>query len=402
MTIRTIVHSAHQHLQQVTEADHLKRTHVYELFAAAFGFNSYAALKTQAVFVQSPLRLKPLDGQAVAKRYEALGHNPVNSKLLVSTILDLLNANTISVAGIQDIISSLCGPDWSTARNFEWEDDQEDDIWDDLYLGSEDKSNTSDAAHSATSLELWDENGEPNVMMMDCLESAAQGGNALAHYALALIYGGEYLDYPDYDDQPGSTYWFKLAAQEGGLSDADKKWVEAYGGEYYHKLSKSFQHLKEAARLGQQNALLKAAELFENPAFFKQADPEIVADPAEIARIAANLDREEDARHWLTVAARYGDTNAMRELIEEQYQSLQVCWEWFYLAKLCGVDLSTDHYYAIHEDGSLYNDDIGGNAFVGGTGGVNLEPLTAEQDAAAQLAAQKMFSELQAFRVIKR
>ena len=92
-----------------------------------------------------------------------------------------------------------------------------------------------------------------------------------------------------------------------------------------------------------------------------------------------------DAKHWLTVAAESGDTDAMLRLIEEHDQgNLARCWTWVYLSQLVGTDLSKDEHYAINEDGSEYDDDVGGPAYAAGRDGVALDPLSAEQDAAAK------------------
>ena len=51
MTIKTLAYSAQQHLEANTGARY-KRAHIYELLAAAFGFNSYASLCADAVFIE--------------------------------------------------------------------------------------------------------------------------------------------------------------------------------------------------------------------------------------------------------------------------------------------------------------------------------------------------------------
>ncbi len=56
----------------------------------------------------------------------------------------------------------------------------------------------------------------------------------------------------------------------------------------------------------------------------------------------SNRVRHGDAKKWFTVAAEAGDTEAMRQLIEEYDQrDLVRCWTWVYLAKLM------DEHYAI-------------------------------------------------------
>lgn len=48
MTIKEFAYSAHHFLQKSTEKT-VKRTHVYELLAACFGYKSYAAFTVDAI-----------------------------------------------------------------------------------------------------------------------------------------------------------------------------------------------------------------------------------------------------------------------------------------------------------------------------------------------------------------
>lgn len=115
-----------------------------------------------------------------------------------------------------------------------------------------------------------------------------------------------------------------------------------------------------------------------------------------IGAIAERMGRTSDAKHWLTLAAESGDTDAMLQLIKEyDHADLQRCWTWVYLSRLVGTDLTRDAHYAINEGGSDYDDDVGGPAYVAGRDGVDLEPLSAEQDATARLAAQKLFEPIE-------
>ena len=119
----------------------------------------------------------------------------------------------------------------------------------------------------------------------------------------------------------------------------------------------------------------------------------LVQNPKEIAE---KLDRYQDVHSWLTVAAENGETAAMLRLIEEFDQSnLLRCWTWIYLSQLLGTDLTQDDYYAIHQDGSHYDDDIGGPMFVDGREGIRLEPLEQEDDVKARIKAQELFEAIQ-------
>lgn len=62
---------------------------------------------------------------------------------------------------------------------------------------------------------------------------------------------------------------------------------------------------------------LDLADRFDDPSFFEQSCHDVDADPAVVADIAERMGRPADVRHWLTIAAENGDTDAMLQLIEE-------------------------------------------------------------------------------------
>ena len=141
---------------------------------------------------------------------------------------------------------------------------------------------------------------------------------------------------------------------------------------------------------------LDLADRFDDPSFFEQSRHYVDADPAVVADIAERMGRPADVRHWLTIAAENGDTDAMLQLIEEyDHGDLQRCWTWVYLSQLVGTDLSQDAHYAINEDGSDYDDDVGGPLYVAGRDGVDLAPLAPAQDAIAKLAAHRLFKQIE-------
>lgn len=77
MTIKELAYATQQHLQAATGTT-FKRTHIYELLAASFGFNSYAALGTDHVFTQHSLtsRRPAKYGEQVGRRCLELGYPP--------------------------------------------------------------------------------------------------------------------------------------------------------------------------------------------------------------------------------------------------------------------------------------------------------------------------------------
>lgn len=366
MTIKELAHSAHQHLQAISGTP-FKRTHVYELLGAAFGYGSYAAFSFEAALTapKAPPWDYKINTPAIYQRCIDLGYTlAVANQVSIDLSAYLASRNICSIR-IQNLVNRL--------RD---ESDYEDE-----------EAAPDDATDSFGS--RW---YEPEYLMspllLESLEMAANKGVAEAHYGLALIYGPD--EYDD-DESVGSSYWHDQEQQGRVLTGVEKEWADAYVDGLARE-EKYETHLREAARLGSQFALLEMADQFGDPRFFEQTTSEIDVDPSAIAEIAKNMGREDDARRWLTKAAESGDIDAMRELIEEHdANDLQRCWIWIYLAELHGTDLTKDDHYAIHEDGSRYDWDVGGNAFVAGEDGIDLPPLPDIDDKAVKMAAEALF-----------
>jgi TPR repeat protein len=374
MTIKDLAYSAQQHLQASTGGS-FKRAHVYELLAASFGFNSYAALGADTVFTEQSLSSRRASsyGFLVRNRCIEIGYQPDVANAVSIALPVLLSERQIGVIRIADLVAHLR---FEAGHQDDYSDDDDepddrDDTLDDRWVNSV---------------------ALVSPILRDGLEGAASKGNALAHYALALIYASGEED--EEQQGVGSDYWHSQAQKGRLLTGVEKEWADDYATNLARS-EKHAHHLREAARLGQQDALLELADRFDDPAFFEQAAPHSNADPTVVAEIAQRLGRHGDAKKWLTVAAETGDTEAMRQLIEAYDQrDLLRCWTWVYLAKLMDVDLTMDEHYAINEDGSPYDDDVGGAAYVGGRDGVVIDPLSAEQDAAARDAAQQLLGRI--------
>lgn len=371
MTIREFAHSAQQHLQAHTGSP-FKRAHIYELLAATFGFKSHAAMSAGAVFTRRPAGHRKFTSQlaAIRQRCVELGYQPVTADAAATELTALLSARQLDVVSLSDLVAELLadrnGQDWT-------EDDHEtDDVLE---------------AHEPI---LPDPYGDDDIStdLLQDLESAAERGNALAHYALALIYD-RHAD--DEGQQPISPYWHNQAQQGRVLTGVQIEWAEAYAKQRADA-DKYAHHLRAAASLGSRHALLDLADRFDDPSFFENDGGATIDDPARVGEIAERLGLYQDARRWLTIAAEAGDIEAMRQLVDGYDQGdLQRCWTWVYLAQLAGTDLTQSRHYAINEDGSEYDDDVGGPAFVAGDDGVELIALAPEQDAAARAEAERLF-----------
>ena len=373
MTIKEFAFSAQQYLHSRTNCS-FKRTHIYEMLATSFGFKSYAALSSESVFMLREAGTKSdiYNNSAIRQRCVDLGYQPAIAEVASSELSAFLAQHHIDLVSFLDLVDELRG---ESSFLDEDEDDQPD----------EDRDDTFD--HVLT--EAHDVLITP--FLLAGLEDAAGKGIALAHYALALIYETNQSD----DEQGvGSSYWHTQAQQGRVLTGAEKEWADGYAKQLVDAEKYAF-HLREAARLGSKYAQLDLAERFDDPSFFESSDGSAIDNPVRVAAIAERLGRWEDAKHWLTIAAESGDIDAMRKLIDEyDLGDLKQCWTWLYLAQLLGTDLAKDNYYAINDDGEKYDDDVGGNAYVGGIGGVELAPLSAKHDAEARQAADVLAKQI--------
>ncbi|MBP9634370.1 MAG: hypothetical protein KBE28_05050 [Nitrospira sp.] len=349
MTIKSLAHSAQKHLQ-ATSSSPIKRAHVYELIAAAFGFGSYAALNATAIFADlpDPPSRDSIDPSSIQRRAIELGYDFSMAERISTELADFLASRDICAIRIHKLLDKL---------RDEW--------------GARDLLTSP--------------------VLLESLEASANRNIADAHYALALIYGPDEYE----DNKTGvSDYWYNQGQQGRVLTGVEIEWADAYT-QHLANERKYVTHLREAARLGNQLALIDTADQFDDPTFFEQTTQEVDVDPSEVARIAQRMGRDNDARTWLTRAAECGNIEAMRELIEHyDSDNLLQCWTWIYLAQLRGTDLTRDDYHAINEDGSPYDDDVGGPLYADGTDGLELSPLPADRDQAARIAAKTLFSRI--------
>jgi hypothetical protein len=107
MKIRELAYSAQQHLESRCGTP-FKRSHVYEILAASFGYKSYAALTTSAVFAGSTSHDNPSarHGAAVKTRCVELGYLPETSDHVTSELSAFVAQHGIGVVTLSDLIHS--------------------------------------------------------------------------------------------------------------------------------------------------------------------------------------------------------------------------------------------------------------------------------------------------------
>ncbi len=352
MNIKEFVFSTQKQLHTLTGTK-FKRSHIYELIAASFGFHSYAALNSNAVFIAQESEPPTLTQHKtlINDRCIELGYHTA-ADTVIEELHRLFMKQRLGVENISELFSRLY-------EEFE----------------------------ASGSYPEWDEEFSP--ALIEALESAAKGGNAVAHHTLALIHS------PGEDnDASKNSYWYTQSQQGQTLSGVQKEWSDAYEN-YLTLKEKQIFHLREAGNLGNTDALLDLAELYDDPSFFDMDHDRVTSNPVRVAEIARSLGRTKDEHLWTTLAAREGSVVAMRTLIDEfDCKDLRQCWTWQYLAELLGTDLTKDNYFAIHEDGSEYDDDVGGPMFADGESGIKLESLDTNDDDIARSTAKEYFSQI--------
>jgi hypothetical protein len=350
----------------------LSRTHAYELIAAAYGYNSYAAFKADAILVPRPTALSGIAESRrsrIQDRCVGLGHLPESADAAAVNMDRLLSEREVGAVRIADVLRALL---WWRENEAPYSQELPDQTLD---------------SEECEFPELFTEEG-PTAELSEALAGAAEGSNPLAHYAVALVHEWSHYAADSPDLKP---YWYQQRQAGQKLSAAATEWADQY--ERFIESKRLYEtHLRTAAKLGQKDALFDLARNFGEPDFFDGGHELPQIAPAELSRLALEVARPKQAHQYLVKAAEGGDTDAMLELIET-YESddLVSCWKWVYLARHFDVDLMADDYVAINEDGSAYDDDVGGPAFADGRDGVALQPIDPQGDAIAQEAALILF-----------
>lgn len=389
MAIKELVYAAKQQLESATQQS-FRHSHIYELFAASFGFNTRASLDAghvMAVMERAPV-LVASSLATLHRRLAELGYEAVADSA-GAALLSMIADQRLGVVTVESVIESLQQEHWSYPEDWYGVDDDEDEYPGFKSLGS-----------SSPSL---DPNGVG--VLIDGLNGAASRGSAAAHYALALIYRGDELS-----EEEGSSYWYSLMEQGRDLDGVQLEWAIAHKAQLLNAERETL-HLNQAARLGWADArldiALEKAQRAEHRGDHGQAEHWYkeaaglghVEAMRSLVWLAEDTGDVDSARHWNHQAALHGDVDAMRDLIDEDDRgNLFQSWVWVYLAEHLGTDLRKSTLRAYHDGGLYagqeYDDDQGGPLYVAGDEGVQLELLSALDDSRARETAQELFSHI--------
>lgn len=390
MAIKELVYAAKQQLESATQQS-FRHSHIYELFAASFGFNTRASLDAghvMAVMERAPVPVAS-SLATLHRRLAELGYESV-ADTAGETLLSMIADQRLGVASVELIADTLQQGYWAYPED-----------WNDLDEEDEDEASDSESAGNPSP----SRDPAKITLLIDGLNGAASRGSAAAHYALALIYRGD-----DLSEEEGSAYWYSLMEQGRDLDGVQLEWATAYKTQLLNAEREAL-HLNEAARLGWADArldiALDKAQRAEHRGDHGQAGHWYkeaaglghVEAMRSLAWLAQGTGDEDTARHWNHQAALHGDVDAMRDLIDEDDRgNLFQNWVWVYLAEQLGSDLRKSTLRAYHDGGLYagqeYDDDQGGPLYVDGDEGVHLEPLSASDDVRARAAARELLNRI--------
>jgi len=400
MTHKTFAHDLHRHMHETVGIE-FKRAHIHELTAAALGFSSNAALLTEHLIccraptiapehpaiervrdVQFRARqLKYPDtkltaiAQSVCIEVERKGLHPVSLDHLIGWLFGKqaqLHAKAVTVL--------TQPPNAETAETHAGFDD--------------DDENAEVVGFDVSVVDQLDELNQS--WLLDQLANRSDREDYRVHLAAALLADDGELTDPIVaeTDIPG-RHWYLQQKKGTALDGATKEWAD----DYLKELTRNqgvLKHLERAADLGSVDAMLLLAFKVGDHRVFDLDAPEfrLRISPREIADLAERFGYDDWVVQWLKQAAKTGDLVAMRELIEKCPDDGLGTWTWYQLALLLGTDLTKDDHRAINEDGSDYDDDVGGHAYVGGSDGVRLPSVPTDVQATAKREAVNLYNAL--------
>ena len=384
MTIKAFAFEMQSRLSQASGID-LKRSHVHEILASLFGYASYAAMSTQRLLAQHDGSVAvPLDISRAAARALDLGYAPPAPPFIAAAIANAAVAERLCVITMDAVLTEL---------GIDAEGDVPVRSGGELH-GPREADDGEEPEDLDVTLMFAIER-ESNVLR-ESLNRMASSGSASAHLALAQL-DDEMLS----EHSEGSTdgrYWYEQLQAGRALASVELDWANAYRHKLDLQASRD-SHLRMAISLGNAEAALTRLESEPSVENFEHAAR--LAGPAQASRLghlALMFQREEDARTWLRIAARRGDTAAMKMLADGLEPDLKDAWTWVHLAKLLGVDVMADH--AVGDDGLPADADEAGPIYA--AGGFDLHPLSGQEHAEALAEARRIFEDLSGERLRRR
>lgn len=394
MTLKALAHSAQQHLQTLAGLP-VKRSHIHELLAAAFGYSSWAAFCSESLLADAGVgdALAGSSPQLIGRAVQ-LGYGQAASVLLADAFVAFAMARQVSRIRWVDVREALAAAPFPVDEN-RLEDDDAD--WDDEDEAPQPAPIAGSVPHRFLS----------SPLLLDSLEQMAEGAEGEVHHLLATLY----------QCKRPNPYLHEESLKGRQLTRIEQVWVDEYMLAE-PRFRKYEAHLKAAALGGVRHAAVEYAAVFDSREFFELVEwmaGDVDAD--RMAQIAATPDARAE---WLRTAAEggsdpalrtlarggdawaqerlaeHGDIGALRDVAERAVENGDVmkAWTWQHLALLHGADLTVSTMRAYHDGGpqhgEFYDSDFGGAMYADGEEGLRLLPLGLEEDQLARSLAREI------------
>lgn len=407
MPFKALAFSAQQYLQSRT-GHPFRRSHIYELLAAAFGLRSHAAMTSLGFLTDTGIGPShPTITPTLLERLAQLGYPSAISLSAAQGLTELATAQQMGFIRLEQLQQIAVLDSEPT--------DTEDDDWDDWEDEEDEEPNDSVVPAAIEPLPSLRQLQE-SPLLIALLEQAAESGRPEVHFILAALHRCK---------RPNS-YLYDEACKGRALNSVERNWVEAYPAEKT-RFDRYAKHLHYAATHGIRQAALEYAEAFNDSRFYQLAEQE--TGDVDVWGMIKAAPTEQDRQHWLRIAAEQGfwraleelaygygsgessiwalrqmaetgDLQAIRELAQIALDSkdLQQAWLWQHLALLLNEDLTHSTMRAYHDGGLYagqeYDDDCGGPMYFDGDIGLHLPALDPETDHRIQEQAVHLFQAL--------
>lgn len=355
MNIKTLVHQLHQALDTTFNVS-LPRSHLYEGLAAAFGHTTYASLCTESVFDEGQRKVT-IDAEAARRRLIGLGIDHGAASVTAEQLGAFAASAGLRVLHLRDVIRRLLG---ETQTGHSWADEN---------LRLEDLSE----------------------MLRESLTSAAERGNGIAAYAVARLLSNAMED----DEAPRGGYWYQQMKAGQPLKPHEQEFATEYA-EWMEARSRYERYLTMAAKGKVADACIDAALLFDDPVWLNDCDPRLLLAPMTALEALDHHGRSDLASQACRRAALGGNPSAIERMLAVYDAGSAVrVWGWIYFAEARDIELDglEPRAYAVHENGSSYDDDIGGPMYAVEDEGLRPAPLEPSEDAQARAIAARLVEE---------
>ncbi|RMR62259.1 hypothetical protein [Pseudomonas cichorii] len=221
------------------------------------------------------------------------------------------------------------------------------------------------------------------------------------HYPLFHLYQGLLENHGE-----DSSYWLKQKRSGRVLTQVERAFADQ--ALFTQSLNeRAAFHLGSSVALGHPDAIIDWFELalldgkpIEAETFNRlEQHADVPGFSSRVAAIAEHAGMHDEALRWSYRAAPTGDVASMRQIVTHTMATPTVdTWTWIYLSRLLGRDVTESNLRAYHDgglyDGQEYDDDYGGSLYVDGDEGLDVAPLTPDQDALARHTASALFDQM--------